>query len=134
MTVTITVPFNLSNGTTADATQVMANFNAILAGLTVQAASAGANTDITSLGALVTPITAQGGAIRAGRSGRHCQEQRWHPNTQIDIAWKQALLVNSLNALQYGSTSAVTLNFSTVGWPTGTDAQAIAASTTYTSF
>jgi hypothetical protein len=51
-----TLPFNLLNGTTADATQVMANYNALVTCLT-NAAAAGANNDITSLSALSTPIT-----------------------------------------------------------------------------
>jgi hypothetical protein len=56
------LPNNLLNGTTADATQVMANYNAIITCLT-QAAVAGNNNDITSLTALTTPITpAQGGS------------------------------------------------------------------------
>lgn len=55
------VPFQLQNGVTADATQVMANYNAILVCL-ANAAAAGANNDITSLSALSTPLTpAQGG-------------------------------------------------------------------------
>jgi microcystin-dependent protein len=55
------VPFNLQNATIADATQVMANYNAIITCLG-NAAAAGANNDITSLSALSTPITpAQGG-------------------------------------------------------------------------
>ncbi len=59
--VSCSVPFNLQNGTTADATQVMANYNALIACL-ANAAAAGANNDITSLSALSTPITpAQGG-------------------------------------------------------------------------
>lgn len=49
------VPFNLQNGVTADANQVMANYNAILTCLTT-AAAAGANSDITSLLALSTPL------------------------------------------------------------------------------
>lgn len=57
-----TLPFNLLNGTTADATQVMANYNALVTCL-ANAAAAGANNDITSLSALVTPITpSQGGS------------------------------------------------------------------------
>ncbi len=51
-----TVPFNLQNGTTADATQVMANYNALITCLG-NAAAAGANNDITSLLALSTPIS-----------------------------------------------------------------------------
>jgi microcystin-dependent protein len=55
------VPFQLQNNTVADATQVMANYNAILTCLS-NAAASGANNDITSLNALSTPITpAQGG-------------------------------------------------------------------------
>src|SRR3974390_508082 len=50
-----TLPFNLQNGTPADATQVMANYNALTACL-LNAAAAGANSDITSLSALTTPI------------------------------------------------------------------------------
>lgn len=59
--VSCSVPFNLQNGTTADATQVMANYNALVACLS-NAAAAGSNSDITALNALVTPITpVQGG-------------------------------------------------------------------------
>jgi len=56
------LPFNLLNGTTADATQVMANYNAIITCLT-NAAIAGANNDITALNALSTPLSrVQGGS------------------------------------------------------------------------
>lgn len=59
--VTCSLPFNLQNGTTADATQVMANYNALVACL-ANAAAAGVNNDITALTALTTPLTpAQGG-------------------------------------------------------------------------
>lgn len=51
-----TLPFNLQNGTTADATQVMANYNALVTCLESAAAS-GANTDITALLGLTTPIS-----------------------------------------------------------------------------
>lgn len=56
------LPFNLTNGTTADATQVMANFDEILNDTNNNAAHNGVNNDITALSALTTPITpAQGG-------------------------------------------------------------------------
>lgn len=62
MTVSVALPFTLVNNTVADATQVMANFNALVTGFT-QAASAGANNDITALNGLLTPITpGQGGS------------------------------------------------------------------------
>ena len=58
-----TLPFTLTNGSTADATQVMANYNALVTCLT-NAAHAGANADITSLTALSTPISpGQGGSL-----------------------------------------------------------------------
>ena len=58
-----TLPFNLTNGTTADATQVMANYNALVTCLT-QAAHAGANADITSITGLTTPLSqSQGGSV-----------------------------------------------------------------------
>ena len=50
-----TLPFNLQNGQPADATQVMANYNALVSCLNL-AAAAGNNSDITSLSALTTPI------------------------------------------------------------------------------
>ncbi len=54
--VTCSLPFTLTNGTIADATQVMANYNALVTCFT-NAAAAGANNDITSLSGLTTPIT-----------------------------------------------------------------------------
>jgi hypothetical protein len=58
--VACTLPFNLQNGTTADATQVMANYNALVTCLG-NAAAAGANTDITALLGLTTPLTPTAG-------------------------------------------------------------------------
>lgn len=59
--VTCSLPFNLQNGNVADATQVMANYNALTACL-ANAAAAGVNNDITALTALSTPLTpSQGG-------------------------------------------------------------------------
>lgn len=55
------LPFNLQNGTTADASQVMANYNALVTCLG-SAAGAGVNNDITQLIGLTTPISpTQGG-------------------------------------------------------------------------
>lgn len=56
------VPYNLTNGTLADATQVMGNFNTIVTDVNANAATAGANNNITSLTGLTTPLTTlQGG-------------------------------------------------------------------------
>lgn len=60
--VSCSVPFNLTNGSNADASQVMANYNAILACLLNNTAESGANASITSLSGLTTPLSpAQGG-------------------------------------------------------------------------
>jgi microcystin-dependent protein len=60
--VSCSVPFNLQNGTTADASQVMANYNAILTCLLNNTAESGANASITSLSGLTTALSlAQGG-------------------------------------------------------------------------
>lgn len=50
------LPFQLQNNTVADATQVMANFNQILNNVNTNSAKNGANSDITSLVGLTTPI------------------------------------------------------------------------------
>lgn len=55
-------PFTLTNGQTADATQVMANFNNLLNCANNNLAHNAANSDITSLSALSTPLSVpQGG-------------------------------------------------------------------------
>jgi hypothetical protein len=60
--ISCSLPFNLINGVTADATQIMANYNALVACLAL-AAHAGNNTDITSISGLTTPIPPpQGGS------------------------------------------------------------------------
>ena len=58
--VSCSLPFNLQNGQPADATQVMGNYNAIVACLG-NAAAAGNNSDITSLTGLTTPLSPSGG-------------------------------------------------------------------------
>jgi len=56
------VPFTLSNGQVADADEVMANFNSTVDCVNTNAAQNGANSDITSLSGLTTPLSvAQGG-------------------------------------------------------------------------
>lgn len=52
------LPSILTNGTTADATQVMADFNFIVSQVNANAAAAGANSNITSLTGLTTPVSA----------------------------------------------------------------------------
>lgn len=55
-------PFTLQNNTTADATQVMADFNTVRNCVINNAAGSGVNTDITSITGLSTPLSVpQGG-------------------------------------------------------------------------
>lgn len=62
MTIISPLPFTLVNGALADATQVMADFNEIVTDVNANAAHNGANSDITSLSGLTTPLSAsQGG-------------------------------------------------------------------------
>ena len=63
MSIIPSLPVTLQNGTTADATQVMANFNSIVANVNNNAANGGVNSNITSLAGLTTPLSAaQGGS------------------------------------------------------------------------
>lgn len=57
-----TLPTNILNGTTEDATQVMGNFNWIVSQVNANAIGPGANYTITSLNGLTTALSvAQGG-------------------------------------------------------------------------
>ena len=72
MTIISALPFDLLNGTTADATQVDANFNEIVNDVNNNAAHNGVNSDITALTALTLPIPPAGGGTNvyiAGTSG-----------------------------------------------------------------
>lgn len=61
MGITVNLPITLTNGSTADASQVMADFQALVDAFLLVAAS-GANNDITSLSGLTTALSiAQGG-------------------------------------------------------------------------
>lgn len=56
-TVIPSIPYNLTNGTLADATQVMGDFNTIVTDVNANAATAGVNSNITSLVGLTTPLS-----------------------------------------------------------------------------
>lgn len=63
MTIISALPFLLQNGTTADATEVDADFDQIVTDVNTNAAHNGVNTDITALTGLTTPLTpTQGGS------------------------------------------------------------------------
>lgn len=72
------LPFQLQNNTVADATQVMANFNQLLNGVNANAAKNGANSDITALLGLSTPLAPSvGGTLiwNGGTSGGSANAQ-----------------------------------------------------------
>lgn len=70
MTISSAYPDILTNGTPADATQVMADFYQIQNDVNANAAHNGANSDITSLTGLTTPLgTAYGGTGGTSLSG-----------------------------------------------------------------
>lgn len=62
MPIITSLPVILQNGTTADASQVMANFNAIVNAVNANAAKSGVNSDITNITALTVALSVpQGG-------------------------------------------------------------------------
>jgi hypothetical protein len=63
------LPYNLTNGTTADANQVMADFNDVVSGVNTNGAHNGPNSDITALTGLTTPLTAAQGGTGVGAPG-----------------------------------------------------------------
>jgi hypothetical protein len=82
--VTCTLPFTLTNGTIADATQVMANYNALVNCFANNTAESGANSSITSISGLTTPLTTvEGGTpiYLGGTSGGSANAQTITPTT-----------------------------------------------------
>ncbi len=112
--VSCTLPFNLQNGTTADATQVMANYNALVTCLT-NAASVGVNTDITALLGLNTPIPPDGGGTTLFVGG-------------TSTGTGNAQTVGSVTPATFSLTTGYTVSF-TVG-TSNTDATTLDVNTT----
>ena len=111
-----TLPFQLQNGTTADATQVMADFNKILNDVNTNGAKNGVNTDITALNALVTPITpAQGGATVyfASTSGGTANAQTVASPTPTGFTLAVGKRVTFIAG--FTNTGATTLNVNSTG-------------------
>jgi hypothetical protein len=63
------LPYTLTNGTTADANQVMADLNDIVSGVNTNAAHNGPNSDITALTGLTTPLAASQGGTGVAAPG-----------------------------------------------------------------
>lgn len=108
--VSCSVPFNLQNGTTADASQVMANYNALIACL-ANAAASGANSDITALNGLTTPIAPTVGGTPvffAGTSTGSGTTYAINPTTPSNFSLTQNYIV--IFTAGFTSTGAATLS------------------------
>lgn len=111
-----TLPFQLQNGTTADATQVMADFNKILTDVNANAAKNGVNTDITALTALTTPLTpSQGGTTVyfASTSGGTANAQTVASSTPTGFSLAVGKRVTFIAG--FTNTAAMTLNVNSSG-------------------
>ena len=117
MGVPVTLPFTFVNGTTADATQVDANFNAIVSALASSAAASGANSDITSLSALTTPLSpGQGGSsafVGTAPSGGSANAQT--VGTTIPGAFALTAGARVYFIAGFTNTGATTLNVNSTG-------------------
>lgn len=116
MSIISALPFDLLNGTTADASQVMANFDEILNDVNNNAAHNGVNTDITALNGLVTPITpAQGGGVAwyAGASTGAANAQVVASPTPANFALTLGFRITFIAG--FTNTGALTLNVASTG-------------------
>lgn len=123
--VTCSVPFNLQNGTTADASQVMANYNAILSCLQNNTAASGQNTDITALLGLTNPITPLCGA-----TGFVAANDATSPNSVIDITANIVVNLTPSGLVATRNNVVLQLNFAASG-VNGLDTGSIAQGTIY---
>jgi hypothetical protein len=106
------LPFNLTNGTTADASQVMANFNQIFNGIASGCAASGANTDITSILG-----TTSGLAKTSGQVGELQAIKVLSTNTTVTFTNSSANIAWAVNqpvvgqTVYFTTTSALPTNF-----------------------
>src|ERR1700761_656185 len=123
MTIINALPFDLQNGTTADASQVMADFDEIVNDVNNNAAHNGANNDITSLSALTTPLTpAQGGTtVHFGAGGGTANAQSvpsptplsFALNASYSIYWVPSVANTAAMALSVNGTAATAVTVQT---------------------
>lgn len=92
------LPYTLTNGTTADATQVMANYQKIVDDVNANAAARGANSDITALLGLTTPLGATSGGTN-----------QWYGGTSTGTA--NAQVVATLSPISFARTTGYSASF-----------------------
>lgn len=110
------LPYNLTNGTLADATQVMGNFNALLNGVNNNGAANGANNDITSLTGLTTPLAhTYGGTViySGGTSAGSANAQTLSTTTPSNYSKTLNNIVTFVAG--YTNTSSATFNVDSTG-------------------
>lgn len=111
-------PFTLQNNTTADATQVMANFTQVRNCVINNAAGSGVNTDITSITGLTTPLSVpQGGTpvFIGGTSAGTANAQTVASTSPIGYALTSGYRVTFTVGVGLTNTGAVTLNVNSTG-------------------
>lgn len=111
-----TLPFQLQNGTTADASQVMANFNQIVDNVNAGAAKNGTNSDITALTGLTTPLSpTQGGTtVYAGGTSTGAANAQV-VSTLVPAGFTLAAGKRVVFIAGFTNTGALTLNLNAVG-------------------
>lgn len=110
------IPYNLTNGSLADATQVMGNFNTIVTDVNANAATSGANTNITSLTGLTTPIAASfGGTVvyTGGTTGGAANAQTLASVTPSAFILAPGNIVTGIAG--FTNTAATTFNVNSTG-------------------
>lgn len=110
------IPYNLTNGSLADATQVMGNFNTIVTDTNANGAKNGANNDITSLTGLTTALShALGGTVvyTGGTTGGSTNAQTLASVTPSAFALVTGEIVTGVAG--FSNSTAATLNVSGTG-------------------
>lgn len=119
------LPNNLTNGTTADATQVMANFNAIVSSVNSNAANSGVNTNISQITGLTSPLSPnQGGTGLATlpANGVMLGEGTNNVNVALPGASGTVLMSNGTGidpSFQYATPPGAMIFWPTASVPTG---------------
>lgn len=108
------IPYTLTNGSLADATQVMGNFNTIVTDTNANAATAGVNTNITSITGLTTPLSnTYGGTViyTGGITGGSANAQTLSPVTPSLFALTLGNIVTGIA----GNTNSGAMTLSVAG-------------------
>lgn len=144
-TIVPSVPYNLTNGSLADATQVMGNFNTIVIDVNANAAHNGVNTDITALSGLTTAIPASlGGTVlyTGGTSGGTANAQTVTPTVPSAftltsgniVTFKAGASNTTALTLNVASTGATAVNKASASGPTALTGGEVISGNSYTAY